>query len=771
MVDELDDERIFESFGYLENILEEDVESVVKYRDYLHNSEDERSLRPPSNNSSTSESSFSSFYLDDRSASANSSQCSSSQGRTSRATSSRGLSSRGTSRDSSNNSYSYNSPNKAVHKNYRKTKGLGYQQQGSAIRETFSTKRHIRKHIDTMITRHKMWNYIRKIKDGSQSQTVEQQRNKTNSHEQKHSVSPLTQPLPENQQMLPEERTPIKLNVKKELIWSTKRDGWQKYPNPATKISSLELYAKKSKNQNCKTKPSAQHANSNMHENNKTLKFNDGNILQFSRQKAPRFPKSRLEIQERTRAFDTIDGTNSSALAARLASKQTWDKRSTSFGKSKSSRLLPRKVMSDMFLLTPPTMENGQHYSSYEDIYPINSFKLTVPVGQTFSKIFKFTSSDGREGIGPVKVHIDRQLEIREEKEKCNDPYNYIDNVKDFVTEKKIEENSNSTSRGVDFSTTNGREKPIGNRVSVKTGSQTGLFDINDNPGPGAYNVENIVRGTNDLPLTESQKQKRYKALLASGKCVNNYSEKRAKDLKNDMAMCKLAIGGVTTVHKIDSNKTNKRKNREKIGSFGGKSARFTTSSATLTSLVGVNGVPQLDDEKSWNQNLIYEKKFGGVGLSKSKERKLPWEKNLALSYIRKYKNFVPSPRGSALDNKVPMIRLMENSKQKYSYIFKSNTPARGKDFELARDKVNQYTTQKESNGLITQKIKSPPLSFDSSPPRPDPTIMLQSMGVDYKTQRPRFEPNAGIRGPAKFCKVARKPCKSKLKKWLSHTV
>ena len=38
MVDEIDEERVFESFGYLENILEEDVESVVKYHDYLHDS-------------------------------------------------------------------------------------------------------------------------------------------------------------------------------------------------------------------------------------------------------------------------------------------------------------------------------------------------------------------------------------------------------------------------------------------------------------------------------------------------------------------------------------------------------------------------------------------------------------------------------------------------------------------------------------------------------------------------------------------------------------
>ena len=28
---------------------------------------------------------------------------------------------------------------------------------------------------------------------------------------------------------------------------------------------------------------------------------------------------------------------------------------------------------------------------------------------------------------------------------------------------------------------------------------------------------------------------------------------------------------------------------------------------------------------------------------------------------------------------------------------------------------------------------------------------MLQSMGMEYKSQRPRFEPNADLKGPAKF--------------------
>ncbi len=82
----VDVERTFESFGYLENIVEEGVDGK-QYHEYLQSrlfsptntyddddddddDDDERSLRPLSN--SSSESSFSSFYLDDRSSSANS---------------------------------------------------------------------------------------------------------------------------------------------------------------------------------------------------------------------------------------------------------------------------------------------------------------------------------------------------------------------------------------------------------------------------------------------------------------------------------------------------------------------------------------------------------------------------------------------------------------------------------------------------------------------------------------------------------------------------
>ena len=155
-----------------------------------------------------------------------------------------------------------------------------------------------------------------------------------------------------------------------------------------------------------------------------------------------------------------------------------------------------------------------------------------------------------------------------------------------------------------------------------------------------------------------------------------------------------------------------------------------------------------------------YEKNFGSTKIGKAKKRLLPWEQHLLYTkYISEYKNFIPSPRGNTLDNKVPMIRLMKHSPQKYSSTFKSKVASRGNDFDLVGNDNNNNSNNNNNNTAMIEttmkikprKIKSPPLSFESSPPRPDGNIMLQSMGMEYKSQRPRFEPNADLKGPAKF--------------------
>ena len=142
---------------------------------------------------------------------------------------------------------------------------------------------------------------------------------------------------------------------------------------------------------------------------------------------------------------------------------------------------------------------------------------------------------------------------------------------------------------------------------------------------------------------------------------------------------------------------------------------------------------------------LVYERNFGGASIGKAKDRLLPWEKNLALEYISEYRNFVPSPRGTFGENKVPMIRLMELSAQRYSGAFRSKAPARGirKDASLASEANRDISIIAEKVGMES-KEKSEPYSFyfSNSPSRPKASIMLRSMGEEYDTQRPRFEPN-----------------------------
>ena len=738
----VDPEHSFETFGYLENIAEE--EGSEAYEDLqsrlfspLDGSEADRRPR-----SSSSESSFSSFYLDDRSSSANSDSYS-------RYTSSR----EGTCRSSESSKFGA-----MAERNYRSPNGLGYRANSGFI-EDFSTKRHLRKHIDSMLIRHKTWANIRQITAGVRQ------------HEQRTAM--LGSSAPKNgelfrhmaslkgQKKLGVERDPIKLKVKRDLIWSTERDSWQTFPNPATRISALDGYARAPLVETKNDAPELSSKIKNMKKQNKSLKFYDGNILPFSRQTAPRFAKSRIEIQQRTRAFDTVDGTNSSTLAARQASKQTWDKRSTRFGASKSSRRLPRKNMHDMYLLNPPVIENGQHHCSYQGVYPIDSVKVTTNLQkqQKFSTTFKFTSTDGRRGVGPVKDQIHRTLEIRQEKLKAQDPFCYLEKVPQRK-EKKVSVQQERPSTTGSFARGNGRSKPIGNRVAVKCGSQTGLFDINENPGPGAYNVETIVSGTRDLAMTNGQKRERYKKLLASGKIGSNYAEKQSQKLRRDLAECKLAIGGVTSTKPTNVKRPS--------NTFGGVAKRFQRSLSD-TSLVGVNGIPQADDDKSWKNKLAYERNFGGASIGKAKDRSLPWEKNLALEYISEYRDFVPSPRGTFGENKVPMIRLMELSAQKYSAAFRSKVPVRDtrKDIGATLESDNDISMASEKKG-VESKEKSEPYSFNfsTSPPRPQASIMLRSMGSEYNTKRPRFEPNADLRGPAKFHSLSKM---QGLQKWFKN--
>ena len=747
----VDQEHGFETFGYLENIAEEEGSEVyddLQTRLFSPLDDSETDKRP---RSSSSESSFSSFYLDDRSSSANSDSYS--RYTTSRDTS-RGTSSRdGTFRSSEGFKYGG-----MPERNYRSPKGLGYRANSGFI-EDFSTKRHLRKHIDSMLLRHKTWANIRHITAGVRPQ--DQRIAVLDSSAQRGTKNGElfgSMASSKEQEKLAGERDPIDLKVKRDLIWSTERDSWRKFPNPATRISALDGYARAPLIETKKDAPEPGSEGKKMKNTNKSLKFYDGNVLPFSRQTAPRFAKSRIEIQQRTRAFDTVDGTNSSTLAARQASKQTWDKRSTRFGVSKSSRRLPRKTMHDMYLLNPPVMENGQHHCSYEGVYPMDSVKVATSLQrqQKFSTTFKFTSTDGRQGVGPVKDQINRTLDIRQEKLKAQDPFAYLEKVPKSKKSTVVEQKERPSTTG-GFARGNGREKPIGNRVAVQCGSQTGLFDINENPGPGSYNVETIVSGTRDLALTKEQKRKRYKKLLASGKIGTNYAEEQSQKLQRDLAECKLAIGGVISTKPMSV--------KHSSNSFGGKAKRFQRSQSD-TSLVGVNGIPQIDDNKSWKKVLVYERNFGGASIGKAKERLLPWEKNLALEYISEYRNFVPSPRGTFGENKVPMIRLMELSAQRYSGAFRSKAKARGirKDTCLASEADRDISIIAEKVGMES-KEKSEPYSFyfSNSPSRPKASIMLRSMGEEYDTQRPRFEPNADLRGPAKFHSLSKM---QGLKKW-----
>ena len=420
----VDPEHSFETFGYLENIAEEEGSEVyddLQRRLFSPLDESETDKRP---RSSSSESSFSSFYLDDRSSSANSDSYS--RYTTSRDTS-RGTSSRDETFRSSDG-FKYGG---IVERNYRSPKGLGYRANSGFI-EDFSTKRHLRKHIDSMLLRHKTWANIRHITAGVRPQ--DQRIAVLDSSAQRGTKNGElfgSMASSKEQEKLAGERDPIDLKVKRDLIWSTERDSWRKFPNPATRISALDGYARAPLIETKKDAPEPGAEGNKMKKPNKSLKFYDGNVLPFSRQTAPRFPKSRIEIQQRTRAFDTVDGTNSSTLAARQASKQTWDKRSTRFGVSKSSRRLPRKTMHDMYLLNPPVMENGQHNCSYEGVYPIDSVKVATSLErqQKFSTTFKFTSTDGRQGAGPLKDQINRTLDIRQEKLKAQDPFAYLEKL------------------------------------------------------------------------------------------------------------------------------------------------------------------------------------------------------------------------------------------------------------------------------------------------------------------------------------------------------
>ena len=84
----------------------------------------------------------------------------------------------------------------------------------------------------------------------------------------------------------------------------------------------------------------------------------------------------------------------------------------------------------------------------------------------------------------------------------------------------------------------------------------------------------------------------------------------------------------------------------------------FLARSPTL--LVGVHGIPQITNQKL-KKMLVYEQTLEEQ-VQKSKGSLTAMGEEFSFRNISEYRNFVPSPRGTFGENKVPMIRLMELS-------------------------------------------------------------------------------------------------------------
>ena len=81
---------------------------------------------------------------------------------------------------------------------------------------------------------------------------------------------------------------------------------------------------------------------------------------------------------------------------------------------------------------------------------------------QKFSTTFKFTSTDGRQGVGPVKDQINRTLDIRQEKLKAQDPFAYLEKVPKSKESTVVEQKERPSTTG-GFARGNGSYRlPIG---------------------------------------------------------------------------------------------------------------------------------------------------------------------------------------------------------------------------------------------------------------------------------------------------------------------